>query len=238
MSRRSDLRDALSPLDEAGTIAYLTAHSGLPGPRGNLELLAAFGDVAPTDLILRLVGSDDEYLASCAAAAVGRVLVETSGEETGDLVGLLRDQARDDRWRVREGVAMALQRLGDAAPDRLRDLVRRWADDPEPLVQRAAIAGICEPRLLHDPLTAQCALDACRAATASLAALPAPERRRADVRTLRQGLGYCWSVAVAGDPATGLPAFAALREQTDADVQWVVRENLRKTRLQSLLQHS
>lgn len=54
------------------------------------------------------------------------------------------------------------------------------------------------------------------------------------MRTLRQGLGYCWSVAVAGDPVTGLEAFAAL-DVTDPDVAWVVRENRKKARLRRLL---
>jgi HEAT repeats len=234
MTKRGEFCDALRALGDAEIPGFLTAHSGLPGPRGNLELLAAFGDVASADLILGLVGSDDEYLAASAAAALGRLVLEAA-ERADEIGALLHAQAQDARWRVREGVAMALQRLGDGDPARLRDVVRAWADDPDPLVQRAAIAGICEPRLLRDPRTAQCALDACRQATASLAARPASERRRAQVRVLRQGLGYCWSVAVAGSPDLGLPAFAALASSADADVGWIVRENRTKARLARLL---
>jgi len=233
MTKRGELCDALRALDDVDIPGFLTAHSGLPGPRGNLELLAAFGDVASADLILGLVGSDDEYLAACAAAALGRLALEA--ERADEIGALLHGQAQDARWRVREGAAMALQRLGDRDAARLRDVVLAWADDPDPLVQRAAVAGICEPRLLRDPRTAQCALDACRRATASLAARPAPQRRSAEVRVLRQGLGYCWSVAVAGCPVVGLPAFAALGSSTDADVGWIVRENRKKARLARLL---
>lgn len=235
MTLRADHREILRTLDEEATIAYLTAHSGLPGPRGNLELLAAFGDVATPDLVLRLVGADDEYLASCAAAAVGRLVLEASGARRDELVALLHRQSRDERWRVREGVAMAMQRLGDGDASLLRDVVREWASDPHALVQRAAVAGICEPRLLRDPATARAALEACRAATSALAGRAPTERRRDDVRTLRQALGYCWSVAIVGDPQDGLPAFDALRTSTDSDVVWVVRENLRKSRLTRLL---
>ena len=35
-------------------------------------------------------------------------------------------------------------------------------------------------------------------------------RKVEDVRVLRQGLGYCWSVAVAGSPDLGLPAFTTV----------------------------
>ncbi|HEY8721978.1 HEAT repeat domain-containing protein [Pengzhenrongella sp.] len=235
MSKRLDLQEELRSLDESGMREFLTAHSGLPGPRGNLELLAAFGDVAPTELILRLVGSDDEYLAACAAAALGRLLVEATGARREELATLLHSQASDERWRIREGVAMALQRLGDADAAQLRVVVRRWAYDADPLVQRAAVAGICEPRLLSDPETARTALEVCRAATDSLTRRPLQERKRGDVRVLRQGLGYCWSVAIAGDPERGLPAFAALEASTDADANWIVRENRKKARLSRLL---
>ena len=235
MTKRGEFCDVLHALGDQDVPGFLTAHSGLPGPRGNLELLAAFGDVAPAGLILGLVGSDDEYLAACAAAALGRLATEGTAERSGQILALLHEHASDARWRVREGVAMALQRLGDGDPARLRDVVHAWAGDPDPLVQRAAVAGICEPRLLHDLSTAQCALDACRVATASLAARPAPERGRPQVRVLRQGLGYCWSVAVAGSPELGLPEFAALESSTDADVGWIVRENRKKARLARLL---
>ena len=52
MSTRRDLCDALRALDPVDVPGFLTARSGLPGPRGNLELLAAFGAVAPESLIL------------------------------------------------------------------------------------------------------------------------------------------------------------------------------------------
>jgi hypothetical protein len=55
------------------------------------------------------------------------------------------------------------------------------------------------------------------------------------VRTLRQALGYCWSVAVAADPAAGLPRFLALAASPDPDVAWVVHSNRGKARLAGVL---
>ncbi|NUU18730.1 HEAT repeat domain-containing protein [Cellulomonas humilata] len=238
MSARHDFQEALNGLDASGIRDFLTAHSGLPGPRGNVELIAAFGDVAPPGVILGLVGSQDEYLASCAAAALGRLVADGDDERRAELLQVLHAEARDARWRVREGVAMALQRLGDADGAVLRAVVASWAADPDPLVQRAAVAGVCEPRLLKDGKTARGALDACRSATDSLARRPMSDRRNRDVRALRQGLGYCWSVAIAGDPEHGLPAFAELETSSDADVRWIVRENRKKARLKRLLPSS
>lgn len=238
MGRREEHRAALRALDDDDVRAYLTAHSGLPGPRGNLELIDAFADVAPGPLVRALADDADEYLRCCGTAGLGRLLLEArGGPDADDLGALLRERAADPLWRVREATAMALQRIGDDDPATLRALVADWVRDPHPLVRRAAVAGVCEPRLLRDPATAAAALDACAVATAGLAAVPPDARRDPDVRTLRQALGYCWSVAVAGDPAAGLPAFAALRAGAgdDADVAWVVRENEKKSRLRRLL---
>ncbi len=79
------------------------------------------------------------------------------------------------------------------------------------------------------------ALDVCAVVTDALASRPRDQRRDPAVRTLRQGLGYCWSVAVAADPRRGLPAFTALADTADPDVAWIVRENRRKNRLARLL---
>jgi hypothetical protein len=152
-------------------------------------------------------------------------------QPSADVAERLRSLASDQRWRVREGAAMALQRLGDADLPRLWELAAAWAADEDPLVQRAAVAGVCEPRLLRSPDGARLAVDLCATATTALAARPPTERRATDVRVLRQALGYCWSVAVAADPAAGLPRFAALGSDRDPDVAWIVRENHRKARL-------
>jgi hypothetical protein len=76
----------------------------------------------------------------------------------------------------------------------------------------------------------------CRDATEWIVSQPADSRRDADTRTLRQTLGYCWSVAVAADPENALPAFVSLEASDDADVVWIVRENRKKARLRKVLE--
>ncbi len=222
----------LRPLGKPEWPTYLAEHSGLPGPRGNIELARAVAEEADAAYLEELIATDDEYLVFCGVVGLGRLLAEGGG---GDLQQRLRVHAADDRWRVREAVAMALQRLGDSDMPRMLDLVTDWSDDSNPLVQRAAAAGVCEPRLLRTPEAVATAIEVCDRTTRSLAARPSNERRDPGVRALRKGLGYCWSVAVAADPVSGLPRFRALSEGTDADVAWIVRENSRKTRLARLL---
>src|SRR5439155_12418609 len=86
---------------------YLRKHSRLPGPRANLELVAAVADEADADRLWRLSASHDEFLALCGTAGLGRIaLIEPDA-----VIKWLHELAADPRWRVREGVAMALQRL-------------------------------------------------------------------------------------------------------------------------------
>ena len=235
MSKREIYAHELRSMPSEKWPKYLRANSGLPGPRGNLELIQAMAQTGGRADFDALIATGDEYLVCCGVVGLGALLAADAGPgAVAEIEARLRTHASDQRWRVREAVAMALQRLGDADPGRLKSLVLEWTSDADPLVLRAAAAAICEPRLLATPSMAAAAIEVCRRATESLAALPPDSRHHDDVRTLRKGLGYCWSVAVAADPGPGLPVFAALEASPDADVAWIVRENRKKKRLAGL----
>ncbi|MFI5910194.1 hypothetical protein [Dactylosporangium sp. NPDC051541] len=219
MGRRAEHTARLRSLPLADWPAYLREHGGLPGPRADLELAQAVADTADPATAERLIDTDEEYLVLCGTVALSHDPAR------------LRVLATDKRWRVREGVAIALQRIGDADPARLQALAADWAGDPHPLVQRAAVAGLCEPRLLKTSSAAAAAIAVCRSVTDSFTARPAQQRRDEDVRTLRKALGYTWSIAVAADKPHGRPAFDRLAASTDADVAWIVRANLGKARM-------
>jgi hypothetical protein len=56
-------------------------------------------------------------------------------------------------------------------------------------------------------------------------------RQSDDFRTLRKGLAYCWSVAVAALPTEGKSLMEKWLVKLDKDIQWIMKENLRKSRL-------
>jgi hypothetical protein len=212
---------------------YLRAESHLPGPRGNLELAQAAADEATPEQIERLLsyGPDiaaentpDAFLAVCGTIALGRLLAE------GNMAALprLRELANDPRWRVRESVAMALQRWGDADMDGLIAGIRSWALGT-PLEQRALAAGLCEPRLLGDDKYARATLNLLNQITHSI--LFIQERKTEAFQALRKGLGYCWSVAIAALPEEGKAYFKSWVNTPDPDIRWILRENLKKNRL-------
>jgi hypothetical protein len=173
------------------------------------------------------VNSPYEFLAFCGIVGLGRLAAE------GDFKHLptLRAYASDSRWRAREAVAMAMQRLGDVNMDVMVAEVKQWSHGT-PYEQRAAAASICEPRLLAQPQAAQAALNILDTITESI--LSFDHRRREDFLALRKGLGYCWSVAVAALPSAGKPAMEKWLASNDPDVLWIMNENLKKNRLSKM----
>jgi len=206
---------------------YLKKHSGLPGPRANLELVAAVVEEGDADRLWRLSASRDEFLALCGTAGLGRIALL----EPETVMTWLRELASDPRWRVREGVAIALQRLGRESMPRLLAEMKVWSRD-EPFVQRAVVAGLCEPSILKNNEDTVAVLVILDDITRSVAA--AGNRRSDGFRVLRQALGYGWSVAAAAAPQNAKPYVEKWLRSTDKDVAWVMKTNLNKSRMEGL----
>jgi hypothetical protein len=212
---------------------FLMAESGLPGPRGNLELAQAVFCEGNAELFERFltygpdkapVNSPQEFLHFCGVFGQGKYLTSDSTE----LWDQLRIFASDPRWRIREAVAMALQAYGDRD---MRDLIQRmndWALGNR-YQQRAAAAGLCEPRLLKRPENADKVIGVLDIITSSI--VSAIDRRDEEFRILRQAMGYCWSVAVSASPEKGKPVMENWLQSENADVRWIMKENLSKNRL-------
>lgn len=231
MTKADDYRERLSGLEDWEP--YLLAESGLPGPRANLELVQVVADMGDQTLFERFLAygpeaaptnDPHEFLAVCGVVGMGRLLAE--GQV--DLLECIREHANDPRWRMREGVAMALQRLGDKDMDGLIEAMEDWSRG-SPLEQRAAAAALCEPRLLGEEKHARKTLEILDAITASISDVA--DRRSSDFKALRKGLGYCWSVAVAALPDAGKPLIEKWLSSTDKDVIWIMKQNLGKARL-------
>jgi hypothetical protein len=233
MSKRAVYYTTLRQKPEAEWDAFLMASSGLPGPRGNLELAQAAADCAGGEQIVRWMAftpqrapanTPEEFLYFCAVLCMGRLLAQ--GDPTW--LATLRSAAGDPRWRAREAVAMALQRLGQADMPRMLAIALDWAGGSL-LEARAAAAGVCEPVLLEDERHAAQVLEVLNRATALLAG--SADRRSDAFRALRKGLGYCWSVALAAYPEKGRAVFESWLSSKDRDVRWMLFENLKKDRL-------
>lgn len=231
------------PLEE-----YLLANSNLPGRRANLELAEAFADSAGAaarsdlawELCLDLAGIppeaapvDDprEFLAFCGVAGLGAIGAAAPARYEAAL-GELQLLARDPRWRLREAVCFGGQRLLAARGIDTVAALRQWLAGGSWLEMRAAAAIVAEPALLADKKMAVSALLLHREIVAQL--LAARDRKSESFRILRQALGYTISVVVAALPREGLAWLERLQQAPDPDVQWIVRENLKKNRLKDV----
>ena len=145
MSKITDYRETLKKLDD--WIPFLKKESGLPGPRGNLELAHAVAQEGNKKQFERLLSFQAEentpevFLVFCGVLGLGKLAVSEP-----KLFGVLRGYASDTRWRVREAVATGLQLSGDQDMDLLLKEMQKWSQGNW-YEKRAAAAALAEPRL-------------------------------------------------------------------------------------------
>ncbi|HJZ05603.1 MAG TPA: hypothetical protein VJ327_07165 [Patescibacteria group bacterium] len=215
---------------------YLLEESALPGPRANLELAQVVADEGNEPLFLDFISytpdiapsnSPAEFLAMCGIIGLGKLIVE------GDLhhLKMLQSFASDPRWRIREGVAMALQRLGEKDMDRLIAEMEIWSQG-NLLEMRASAAALAEPSLLKEEKHVAKALQILDRITDSLHQVE--RRNNPEFKALQKGLAYCWSVAVVALPHEGKPMMEKWLLSGDPDIRWIMKENLKKNRLKRL----
>jgi hypothetical protein len=226
---------------------YIASNSNLPGPRGNLELAAAFADLvgqyAPekgirlwelctkmTDISAEEAPVNDqrELIPFCGAVGIGALGAAYSTLFV-EALAALRASANDPRWRMREAVPMALQRLIAAHPQETLNALGQWAAEGSPLEMRAAAAGVAEPALLRNDKSAQVALDLHEAIFDRMTEFD--NRKSDEFKALRKGLGYALSVVVQALPKEGFALIRQIVTTQDKDVLWIVKQNLKKNRL-------
>lgn len=215
---------------------YLLENSGLPGRRANIELARAFAAAGDEERIERFLtnipelaptNSPREFLAFCGVLGLGQLVAQGQVER----LAALRQAAVDPRWRVREAVAMALQRYGQTAPAALLMEMRTWAQGGA-LERRAAAAALCEPGFLGEDWIVEETLAIVDEITGSLKG--EADGKSEQFRILRQALGYCWSVVVAANPERGKARMEQWLADDDEDIRWIMKQNLTKKRLQKM----
>jgi hypothetical protein len=235
----------LKTANEDDLTKYLTVNSNLPGPRGNLELADAFSDVIKEyssrepeklwSLSMKLIrfspnaaptDNPKEFLVFCGARIIGALGSSVAFFEKAMVH--LKELATDSRWRTREGVAMALQDLIEKSSKETLKELEKWIESGNWLVMRAVAAGVAEPALLKEQKTAQAALYLHKQIVVRITTA---EEHNLEFKTLRQGLGYSLSVIVCAVPKGGFEFMRQLAGSKDADILWIVKENIKKNRL-------
>ena len=234
---------------------YLRDQSRLPGTRANLELvhslsnlLAAIVPEQPEQvwlLVHYLVQDEktverntpDEFVVLCGVVAFGACATVRTEWHT-EVFEMMNLFACSKSWRVREGVAMALQRLLPVNPQDTIDFLIELATKGNCFQQRASIAAIAEPPLLQAQSMIDAALAIQRIVLERLHELSNTIRKREDARALRQSLGYTLSVVTAAAPEKGFALMRDCAGWNDSDINWILRENLKKKRLAKFVEHT
>lgn len=212
---------------------YLMKESGLPGPRANIELAKAVAEVGNEDEFLHLlsftpekapVNTQQEFLAFCGTLGLGKLIEEGKKEH----LEKLRIFASDPRWRIREAAAMALQYYGENHMEELMIHMEEWTKGNN-YEKRAAAAALCEPKLLNQKEHASKVLQILDNITDLI--IKIQDRKDEGFKALKKGMGYCWSVAIVGCPDKGKKMFEKWTSSADKDINWIIKENLKKERL-------
>jgi hypothetical protein len=202
------------------SIAYLKEHSGLPGPRGNLELLYAFaGEAASSvahgwpgvaawtalvDECLSAIKTDtanspEEFVGMCGVLARALCIAKAGSGAVAPAIDFLRPYASHASWRIREAVAMGIQEVPTGGLSDTIEALRPWVGG-NAYELRAVVAGLCEPKLLKDAATNREVLALLDSITGTLD----HDRKLSDgENSLRKALGYGWSVVVAACISAG-----------------------------------
>jgi hypothetical protein len=232
--------------NEANLRDYLISNSNLPGPRGNLELAEAFAEVVEDysqkeprklwKLCMKLTeispveapaNNPKEFLVFCGTRGIGAL--GSSSTFFQKALSRLKELASDSRWRTREAVAMAVQRLIEKHGQKTLNELESWIEKDNWLVMRAVAAGVAEPVLLIDKQTARFALELHKKVFAKI--LAARVRKPEGFKALKQGLGYSLSVVVRAIPREGFEYMHQIVDLHDEDIRWIIKENLKKNRL-------
>lgn len=233
---------------EQELVDYVVSNSNLPGPRANLELADAFpealGKIAQKEsqkcwaLCMRMleltaeeapVNTPEEFVPFCGAVGIGSI-GSTQPSFFDQAIVTLRGFAKDSRWRMREAVRMGLQRLAKTRAHDTLTTMEGWIGEGDWLEMRAIAATVAMPSLLENEEMATWALSLHRKIFDLV--LETQDRKSEQFRVMRKALGYTLSVVVRALPREGFEFMTQLLDSQDKDVKWILRENLKKKRLQ------
>lgn len=214
------------------TIENLLKNSGLPGPRGNLELLYSFSKNATEDEIDEclsfykddLHNSPEEFVVMCGI--VGYCIRNKNNIQK--TLTTIRKYASHSSWRIREAVAIGIQEITENNTSEIINNLEKWTDGND-LEKRAVVAALCEPKLLKEKSFIIELFEILNKITMSFDKIDG--KLSENQNSLRKTLGYGWSVAIVSLPNEGKVAFEKIARCNNKHIKWIVKENLKKKRL-------
>lgn len=214
------------------TIDTLLKNSGLPGPRGNLELLHSFSRNASAEEVKEcfsyyadnLNNSPEEFVVMCGI--VGYCILNNT--HVNKTLETIRKYASHKSWRIREAVAIGIQEMAVNNLSEIIQTLKKWIQGND-LEKRAVVAALCEPKLLKEKAIVTELFGILQKVTIGFNGIHG--KLTEHQKTLRKTIGYGWSVAICSLPDAGKKTFETIAKTENKRIKWILKENLKKNRL-------
>lgn len=227
---------------------YLSTNSNLPGPRGNLTLAYKFADLFEKksigkdvlDLLIKWVNTPveeapintpSEYLPFCGILSLGAHYCYADEEIKKSIMNQFKLAMNDKRWRVREGVAMGLQRIAEKDFSSIKEYFSMWYTNSTYLEKRAFVAALAHPPILKNEEIAKFSLKISEDILDDIISYSKASRRLENFTVLSKGLQYALSVFISDLPEEGFDLLKKYTSLNDPDLNKIIKSNLGKSRL-------
>lgn len=253
MGKRDDYVKQLQPLISDITRLneleiFMITNSNLPGRRANLELSYAFADcfqsINISDIHWHLLNKwisisvleapvDDpkEFLPFSAIQALGSLHTLSDTIQKENITNTIKNSANDTRWRIREAVAMAFQRIAENNFAIINEIFSDWINNSSLLEKRAIIATLAHPPILNDDNNVLFCLDITEKILTHIIVLDTNIRKTEEYKALKKGLEYTISVFVEKLPEQGFDLLLNWAQNDNIHIKKIIKQNIGKSRL-------
>ena len=187
----------------------------------SLKLTKISSTEAPTN-------NPKEMIPFCGTRGLGSIGA-ISEDHFKQAVTYLKELANDSRWRMREAVAAAIGRILLQRGQPLFHELEQWIDNKNWLEMRAVATGVAHPSALSEKIYAKLALNLHM--TIFQRIHDTEDRKSEQFKTLKKGLCYTLSVVTQATPEEGFNYMKHIIGVKDPDLDFIIRENLKKNRL-------
>lgn len=249
MKSKGEIQTYLFNNDFDGLENYILEHSNLPGRMANLKVITEIADMfaLKSELIrfwlkklqewnnLKVDGNCPETeLVLTAIESFGAIYKDASQENKSEIEQTLAASLNDDRWRVREISGDSYKRIGMSSYDSLIILFDSMiSKNPTPLEVRGIIATLAHPVILHSVQQLDFSKSILKFAFDYYLEIDEKKYSKADKEVLKKGLSFAPSVIVSNNPEDGFQIFEKLILRNNKEINAIIKENLRKKRLES-----
>lgn len=228
---------------------FLFEHSNLPGPRANLTLVYDFANyfkqhninngllnmlISWCNINIEEAPVNDvkEYLPLVGIVSLGANYPYANESIRESILNQIRLAMNSERWRTREGSAMALQEIAEHDFTPVKELIVSILDDANLLEKRAIIAALAHPPILKDnrEITEFC-LKVSSKILDDIINMDNALFGSEDYKVLAKGLKYALSVFVAYLPKKGFEFFEIYVDKQNSEINKIIKTNLTKARI-------